>query len=82
MWSVYVIRSEKTGILYTGITQDIGRRLIEHNSGKAKFTSGHKPWKLVYIEEGFSELVAARKREKYLKNGVGRRFLRKRLGME
>gem|GEM_PF-1562811 len=50
MWYVYVLRSQKNGKIYVGMSQDIDRRLAEHNSGKSKFTSGHLPWKLVYSE--------------------------------
>ncbi len=38
-WFVYILRSDKDGDLYKGITEDIQRRLEEHNSGKSKFTS-------------------------------------------
>ena len=74
MWFVYVLRSEKSGILYTGMTEDIEKRIVMHNSGKSKFTKGHIPWVLVYSEEVGSS-NDARDREKYLKSGIGRRFL-------
>ncbi|MBS1489132.1 MAG: hypothetical protein JSS93_01255 [Bacteroidetes bacterium] len=32
------------------MTQDLQRRVAEHNAGKAKFTSAHRPWKLIYSE--------------------------------
>ncbi|MCE7863304.1 MAG: GIY-YIG nuclease family protein [Bacteroidetes bacterium CHB5] len=40
MWYVYVLKSQKNGKIYVGMSQDIDRRLAEHNSGKSKFTSG------------------------------------------
>lgn len=50
-WFVYILRSDQDGDLYKGITEDIQRRLEEHNSGKSKFTSSKTPWQLVYHKE-------------------------------
>ena len=49
-WSVYILKcSDKT--LYTGITNNIVRRLEDHKSGNgAKYTKGRGPFKLVYQE--------------------------------
>ena len=79
MYYVYVIRSEVDGRLYKGITDDIKKRLNEHNRGKQKSTKGYIPWKLIYFEE-VSDRKEARKREKYLKSGSGREFLKKIIG--
>jgi putative endonuclease len=52
MWVVYVIQSAR-GILYTGITKDIIRRVRQHNgdlAGGAKATRAGRPWTLVYAE--------------------------------
>jgi putative endonuclease len=44
MWYIYIVECEKDKSLYTGITNDIDRRLLEHNSGKgAKYTRGRYP---------------------------------------
>lgn len=75
MWIVYVLLSEVKPIKYVGFTSDINRRLKEHNSGLSKFTKAYKPWKLVYKEE-FESRQEARNREKYLKSGFGREFLK------
>ncbi len=56
------------------MTQDIERRLTEHNAGKSKFTSGHVPWILVHTEK-CHDTIAARKREQYLKSATGKRFI-------
>ena len=56
------------------MTQDLVRRLAEHNAGKSKFTSGYSPWEVVYQETN-STTVEARAREKYFKTAAGRRFL-------
>jgi putative endonuclease len=76
LWIVYVLESEKNGKRYSGMTQDLERRLAEHNSGKSKFTSTLIPWKLVYKEEVLGT-ENARKREKYFKSGAGRKFIEK-----
>ncbi|MCC6866089.1 MAG: GIY-YIG nuclease family protein [Ignavibacteria bacterium] len=72
----YVIKSTIDGRLYKGVTDNIKRRLTEHNAGKTKSTKAYIPWKLVQIEE-FDTFEAARKRELYLKSGEGREFLKK-----
>ena len=52
IWWVYIIQSEPTGRLYTGISLDPDRRLIEHNTSPlgAKATKAGRPWKLVFRE--------------------------------
>jgi putative endonuclease len=55
--------------LYSGQTNNLERRLLEHNSGKvrsAKYTKAHRPVKLVYFEK-FSTLQEAMKREREIK---------------
>lgn len=64
MFYVYLIKNELSEIYY-GSTNDLRRRLSEHNSGKA-FSTRHHNWKLVYYESYFSE-KDAREREKRLK---------------
>ncbi|MDX1910530.1 MAG: GIY-YIG nuclease family protein, partial [Saprospiraceae bacterium] len=73
-WKVYVLKSLKSDVRYVGMSEDLARRLEEHNAGKSKFTSGFIPWELVYFEEANSR-QEARAREKYLKSAAGRRFL-------
>jgi putative endonuclease len=75
MFSVYAIKSQIDSRIYVGFTSNVTRRLQEHNSGKTKSTKGFKPWKLIYSEECETR-VEARKREKYLKSGIGKEFLK------
>lgn len=67
-WCVYIVKcSDNT--LYTGITMDVGRRIVEHNSGDlqgAKYTRGRRPVCLVY-QEFFDSRSAATKRENKIK---------------
>jgi len=75
MYFVYAIKSEKDGRIYVGICADIEVRLKEHNAGKTKSTKGFVPWRLIYKEESETR-IEARKREIYLKSGVGKEFLK------
>ena len=76
MFYVYAIRSKKDKGLYIGISADPARRLLDHNSGMTRSTRSRKPFELVYTEECLDR-VQAREREKKLKLGAGREFLKK-----
>jgi putative endonuclease len=76
IWFVYVIRSNKDNIFYSGMSQNVNKRIEEHNSGKSTFTKAHMPWILIYQEECPS-IKNARIREKYFKSAAGRRFIHK-----
>ena len=61
MWYVYIIQC-KDGKLYTGITNDLNRRLAEHNSGHGgRFTKFRKPVKLVYYQEALDKSTALKR---------------------
>ena len=65
-WQVYIIRCSD-GMLYTGITTDIGRRLAQHASGRgAKFFRGRSPEAVVYLE-GPHDRSGASRREAAIK---------------
>jgi putative endonuclease len=50
-WVVYIIRC-RDGTLYTGITNDLERRLAAHDAGRgARYTRGRGPVTLVYVED-------------------------------
>ncbi len=66
MFYVYVLKSKKYDELYIGSTNDLKRRIIEHNTGKVESTKRKKPYKLVYYEAYGAE-PDARIREKMLK---------------
>lgn len=75
MITVYALRSLKDGRIYVGMTEDLLRRLGEHNQGHVFSTKGFRPWKVIYAEEKHNR-VAARAREKFLKGGSGKEFLK------
>lgn len=70
---VYIIQSQKDNKFYTGLTNNLERRLSEHNQGKHSTPSTlyRGPFNLVYKEE-CDNRVMARQREKYWKSGEGR----------
>ena len=78
MYYVYVIQSKKDKQFYTGFTRDLENRLLEHNSGRVSSTKERGPFELIYYEACLNEQDALA-REKYLKSGMGKRYLRNRL---
>ena len=66
MFYVYVLKSARDGNLYLGSTNDLKRRLREHNDGEVASTRGRTPFELVYYEAYRSE-HDARMRESRLK---------------
>jgi len=58
-----------------GMTNNIKRRLAEHNNGENRSTKAYKPFVLICIEP-FNGRIEARAREKYLKSGIGKEFLK------
>ena len=78
MWYVYILRSSTDKNLYVGSTNDINRRLTEHNLGKVDSTKNRTP---LNMEAYFAvkELSRAIELEKYFKTGSGRAFLNSRI---
>jgi putative endonuclease len=75
MFMVYAIKSVKRNYIYVVISNNLSRRLDEHNDGKYKTTKPYKPFKLIY-SESFKTRSEARKREIYFKSGSGKEFLK------
>jgi putative endonuclease len=75
MYYVYILKSLRNSKLYKGFTNDLKRRIKEHNSGQSTFTSNNGPWKLIYYEAFISENDAKRE-EKFLKSGKGKERLK------
>jgi putative endonuclease len=75
MYYVYAIKSISRNYIYVGMTNDLDRRINQHNNGKSITTKAYKPFILLYseIKESREE---ARNREKYLKSGIGKEFLK------
>ncbi|MFZ6036422.1 MAG: GIY-YIG nuclease family protein [Patescibacteria group bacterium] len=76
MYVTYAIKSQTKKYLYVGLTNNLTRRLKEHNQGQNKTTRPYRPFKLV-LQETYQSRIEARKREKQLKSGYGREYLKK-----
>ena len=73
---VYVLYSEKFEMHYTGCTTSLISRFHSHNHfSKKGFTIKYRPWKVIHVEF-FNSKSDALKREKYLKTGKGRDFIK------
>ncbi len=77
-WYVYVLQSQKNRQWYIGSTKNYKKRISSHNLGKNKATKPYLPWKLIYLEISLSQ-KDSRAREKYLKSGMGRKYLKNRM---
>ena len=66
MFYVYILKSKKDNLLYTGSTCDLKHRFRLHNEGKVPSTKSRRPLELIYYEAYKSE-IDARVREKNLK---------------
>jgi putative endonuclease len=75
---VYVLLSEKDNQWYTGYTSDLRQRLKMHQEGKVNSTKNRLPLQLIYFEACIHQQDATR-REKYLKSGSGKIYLKNRL---
>ena len=73
--SVYILLSKIDIKLYIGYSNNVRHRIKEHNSGKVKATRNRKPLKLIYCES-YVNREDAMHREKYLKSGWGRHYLK------
>jgi putative endonuclease len=78
MFYVYLLHSISDNGFYIGFSTDLRKRVSEHKRGASFATKSRGPWKLIYYE-AYTEREDAEGREKYLKSGAGRRFLRSQL---
>ena len=78
MHNVYLLFSDKDDKFYTGSRNDLKRRFKEHNLGNVKSTKNRRPLQFIYYEGCINE-KDAQQREKYLKSGIRKRYLKNRL---
>ena len=78
MFVVYLLESSKDKSWYIGYTMNIIKRIKSHNKGENKSTKNKLLWKVIYYEMYLNKMDALG-REKFLKSGAGRRFLKKQL---
>lgn len=75
---IYLLKSQKDKQWYTGSTNNLKKRFIDHNNGKVPSTVKRRPLQLIYYEACLNRKDAF-SREKYLKTGMGKRYLKNRL---
>ncbi|MBU2493961.1 MAG: GIY-YIG nuclease family protein [Bacteroidetes bacterium] len=75
MYYVYAIKSISKNYIYVGMTSNLIKRLEYHNKGYEKTTKPYSPFNLIFTES-FDNRIDARVKEKYLKSGIGKEFLK------
>ncbi len=75
VYFVYVLKSQEFDYRYVGHTDNLIKRLSDHNSGKTKSNKAFAPFDIIYFE-AFDTRKEAIKREKYFKSGSGREYLK------
>ena len=78
MYYCYVLRFINNSKLYCGYTSNLRRRISEHRSGNADFTSRNGSFELIFYE-AYKNEKDAREAERYFKSGHGREVLRGKL---
>lgn len=75
---VYILESTTTKDWYTGCTSNLKKRFEQHNSGISTYTKYRGPYKLIYYEASLNKNDAFT-RERYLKTGMGKRYIKNRI---
>ncbi len=78
IYFVYVLNSKKDGLFYIGFTADLEKRILEHNQGLVESTKDRVPFEVIYYECCLNKYDAL-DRERYLKSGMGKKFIRNRV---
>ena len=77
---VYILKSSINNKYYIGCTNDLGRRLKDHNSGRNVSTKNGAPWIIIYYEE-VKDQKEAYQREKQIKSYKGGNAFKKLLSL-
>ena len=75
MYYVYILKSIKDKKLYVGCTKDLKKRINMHNSRQVFSTKFRRPFEIIYYE-AYKNKEDAFEREKFLKTGWGRNYIR------
>ena len=78
IYFVYVLRNQE-GRLYIGFTNNLERRVRQHQNGEGGWTHNRGPWELAY-HEVYEDRLTAMRRERELKKGKANNDLRLRFG--
>jgi putative endonuclease len=75
MYHVYILLNEEKTRTYTGVANDVQKRLVLHNSGRVKASRPYRPYIIMHTES-FETLKEARQKEKFHKSTTGRRRIK------
>ncbi len=75
MHYVYILLNQAKTRTYTGVADDVNKRLALHNAGRVKASRPYRPYKIIHTES-FETLTEARQKEKFYKSTTGRRRLK------
>ena len=77
---VYILQSVSVKRTYVGSSRQDSplERFIIHNRGGVRSTKAYRPWTILY-QEYFSNYTEARKRELFLKTGIGRNWIKENI---
>ena len=78
MFFLYILKSQKNGKFYIGSTNDLVRRIAEHNRGQTKSTKRKGIWKIIYTED-YDTALGAKRRERLIKSYKGGNAFKKLL---
>ena len=81
MYFVYVILSLRRNYIYVGLTSSVERRFEQHQVGKEATTAPYRPFQLLLAEQ-YETRREARRREKYLKSGIGKEWIKAHFGIK
>ncbi len=74
MYYIYILLNEEKTKTYTGVSDDVNKRLEKHNAGKVISSRPYRPYRIIHTEP-FETLKEARHKEKFYKSTTGRRRL-------
>jgi len=81
-YAVYILYSKRCDKIYIGFTTDLINRFLSHNHlGQKGWTLKYRPWQVIYCEF-YSDKLTAMNREKQLKGGKAREWIRERIRAE
>ncbi|MCH7492095.1 GIY-YIG nuclease family protein [Patescibacteria group bacterium] len=76
MYYVYILKSVMNNRLYIGSTNDVNRRILEHNNGNVSSTKAYIPYKLIKIEKFLNKKGALKREFQIKKSGILRQQLK------
>ncbi len=74
-FTVYVLYSDSADKLYIGFTSNLDERMKSHNELGSDWTKSYRPWRIIHTEK-YLDKKEAMQREKSLKEGQGRKWIR------